>query len=518
MPLRRFALAGIAGIAALAAAAGSVSCVREPAPDRLTIALPHEVTTLDPHATFTLPNLAVLLNVYETLVSSDSEMRLAPCLAQRWENPDLTTWVFHLRPNVRFHGGKVLDSGDVVYSFDRLLRRRDLKMSGYLLYIESVEAVGPLAVRIRTTRPLSVLLNKISYVAIVPRGSEDARLAAGEDGTGPYRLVRFRPDAIELARNDRYWGARPFAREVTIRLGVAPDKARRLIENGGANLVQCNSRALLPPAGRPDRYRVVRQPDVFVRHLQYDLQRDSTPGVPGGHNPFRDIRVRRAINLAVDRNELVAALPSPASPASQLVPPFIFGFDPAIALPQPDLAQAARLLSEAGYPQGFDVRLDVRRHWEPAARNVARQLARVKIRADVRVYSDREFSEMDERGASSFSLEAFGCTTGDMSDILDNVLHSSDASHHFGLYNSAGYTSPEVDRLIEESAGIADPVARRSLLQKIDNLVMDDLVLIPLYLDEDVFAVDRTLSWHPRNDAMVLAADIAPAARAAVAR
>ena len=511
MSFPKWARAGVLAAAASAALAGS-SCTERPRNDSLTIALPYEVTTLDPHAAFTLSNLAILLNSYETLVSTDAEMHLVPCLAERWENPDQVTWIFHLRRNVRFHSGKLLDSRDVAYSFNRLLRRRDLQMSGYLIYIQSVEALDPETVRIRTTRPLAVLLNKTADVAIVPDGSTDEKLAAGEDGTGPYRLRRLQADSVRFERNERYWGAKPAFRAVTYRLAVNPARAIDLIRSGGANLVQCNSRAAARLAGPGGRIRVLRRPDLFLKHLAYDLGRETTPGVSGGRNPFRDIRVRRAINLAIDRDALAAGLPAPAVAASQLTPPFVFGFDPSITAPRPDPAEAKRLLKEAGYPHGFDVEFDVRRIFEPAAALVVGQLSAVGVRANLHVYSDRDFSNLAVPGAKTLILDRFGCTTGDISDILDNVVHSADAARHFGIFNLVGYANPEIDRLIEESAAITNTNARRSALQKIVGRVMADLVLIPLYVDEDDYALDRSLDWRPRNDGMVLAAEIRPAA------
>ena len=508
MDFRKRVRAGLLAAAASAALA-TAACSKSGPRDALTIALPYEVTTLDPHAAFTLSNLAILMNSYEPLVSTDADMRLSPCLAEKWENPDLETWIFHLRPNVRFHSGKLLEARDVAYSFNRLLLRRDLQMSGYLIYIRSVEALDRMTVRIRATRPLAVLLNKTTGVAIVPDGATDEKLASGEDGTGPYRVRRLRPDSIEFVRNESYWGATPAFRTVTYRLATTPARALDLIRSGGAGLVQCNSReaAKLPDA----LYRVVRRPDLFLKHLAYEMGRESTPGVPGGRNPFRDVRVRRALDLAIDRDALAAELPAPAVPASQLTPPFIFGFNPAVTARRPDRAEALRLLREAGYPHGFRVRFDVRRLFEPASVLVARQLAAVGIRADLRVYSDREFADLAEPGAKTLILDRFGCTTGDIGDIFDNVVHSPDAARHFGIFNSAGYSNPDIDRQIEESASLTNTDARRGALQKIVARVMDDLVLIPLYVDEDDYAFDRSLDWRPRNDGMVLAAEVRPA-------
>jgi peptide/nickel transport system substrate-binding protein len=462
--------------------------------------VPYEIDTLDPHARNALFNYAVNLNLYETLVTSDAEMRLAPGLAERWENPDLLTWVFHLRRNVRFHDGRKLEAADVVYSFERLLHRQDLEMAGYLIYIDRIEALDQMTVRIRTTRPLAILLNKIRFVAIIPRGASDAELSRNADGTGPFRIGSWRGNVLKLVRNERYWGPAVWASDVTMRLAASPAEAIEALRGHGAQLVQCNSRRLLTEPGLTEGYRIERRPNIFVKYLGYDLLHETTPGVAGGPNPFRDLRIRQALDLALDRRQLVDALPIPAVPASQLVPPFIFGFDPSIRTPAVDLLAARRLLASAGYPNGFDVAMDVRQIFEPAARNVQMQLARIGIRADLRVEADRDFFTRANAGVASFHVSRFGCTTGDISDILDNVLHTPDPTRHFGIHNWVGYSNPTVDREIEESAGIYDVSARREVLQQIVSRAMADLVWIPLYVDEDIFAIDPALSWRPRND------------------
>jgi peptide/nickel transport system substrate-binding protein len=468
----------------------------------LTIALPYEVTTLDPHAAFTVSNLAVLMNVYEPLAAFDADMRLVPRLARSWENPDPETWIFHLRRGVRFHDGRSFAAADVVYSFERLRKRTDFEMSGLLVSIDSVDAVDPETVRIRTRKPSPILLNKLVSVAIVPHGATDASLANGADGTGPYLLRRFHANGVELARNDGYWGARPFADEAVYRLGESPDRALDLVRTHSAGLALCNTRAIGSGAAA---YRVLRAPDVFVKHLGFDL---GSTSLHGGPNPFRDIRVRRAIDLAIDREALVAALPAPAVPARQLTPGFIFGYDPALPARPADRAEALRLLAAAGFPNGFPIGLDVRRLFEPAAREVARQLALVGIRAPVWVHSDLELASPDARRSLAFFLDRFGCTSGDISDLLDDVIHTAEPERHFGLYNTVGYSNREIDAMIEESDSTVETTMRRDRLHRIVEAVSQDLVMIPLYVDEDVYAIDPSLRWHPRDDGMVLAAEV----------
>src|SRR5258706_11940453 len=107
------------------------------APDSVAISVPYEVANLDPHVRNALSSFAIVLQLYEPLVSTDLDMQIQPCLARRWENPDPSTWVFHLEPSVFFHSGKPMRAEDVVYSFDRIQKNPALEMGGYTIYIRS---------------------------------------------------------------------------------------------------------------------------------------------------------------------------------------------------------------------------------------------------------------------------------------------------------------------------------------------------------------------------------------------
>src|SRR4029453_7659943 len=118
------------------------------------------------------------------LVSLAHDMTIEPSLAKYWETPDPRTWVFHLNSGVRFHNGKILDSEDVVYSFHRVLTEKGLQRTGYVINIEEVKALDPLTVHVRTRRPVSILLNKLVFIPIIPNGIDEKKLANQVNGTG----------------------------------------------------------------------------------------------------------------------------------------------------------------------------------------------------------------------------------------------------------------------------------------------------------------------------------------------
>lgn len=498
---------GVLAVALLAAALPACAR-RRPAPDALTLSVPYELETLDPHARNRLSNFAVASHFYEPLVTTDRNMAIHPCLATRWDNPDLLTWVFHLRPGVRFHGGRPLRAADVVFTFERLLASRDLAMAGYVQNIRSVREIDPMTVEIRTGTPMSILLNKLRFVLVVPAGASG--LATRVDGTGPYRLTGFDRDReVRMRRNDAFWGERPAMREVTFRLARSPEQALADLAQGRSDFVQANSRAAEDVVRRLPGVVMAKENGIFVKFLSFDLARDVPPVCPAPKNPFRSRAVREAIGLAIDRHALVARLRTFAIPAWQSVPPSIFGYNPQLPEPPTDPPRARRILAEAGYPNGFTVTLHARRLFDDAVPPVVEMLAAVGVTVVPHLLTDPEyFDVVSTRHESCFFLSRFGCPTGDISDILDNAMHSRDERRHLGAQNDANYSSPALDRKIEESASTLDMERRRPLLTQIIADLSSELVWIPLYIEQNVFLHRDRLSFRPRADEFVLAAEI----------
>jgi peptide/nickel transport system substrate-binding protein len=165
-------------------------------------------------------------------------------------------------------------------------------------------------------------------------------------------------------------------------------------------------------------------------------------------------------------------------------------------------------LTEAGFPDGFDVTLHVRKLFEDAGLLVKEQLANAGIRVDLRVLPDTEILPGLRKHQYTFYLSRIGSPTGDASDVTDNCLHSLDPAKRYGVMNYGEYKNPEVDKAIEESARIPQLEKRRNLIQSIMRTVMEDVVWVPLYIDQDVFAIDQRFSWKPRNDSFVFASEI----------
>jgi peptide/nickel transport system substrate-binding protein len=483
----------------------AIGCRSATAPPEITIAVPYEVTTLDPHLEDTVANFALHANVYDPLVATDGSLRIQPALADRWETPDPNTWVFHLRPGVRFHSGRALRADDVVASCERL-RGQD-QMRAYLGSVESITAPDDSTVVMKTRRPTSTLLNGLSRVLIVPRGHAD--LATTADGTGSYAVADWVPGRkLTLRASEHAWAGVPSVARVTYALGLAPDAACAGAAAGTYQLAQCNSRRAVEALGTGSGVRILRHDNLLVKYLGLDLGRAETPFVPGRPNPFRDRRVRQALTLAIDRSSLVGSLASDATPAGQPVPRFVFGFDPTIAPPDTDLVRARALLAAAGVGDGFPVVAHVRRVVQESAQDLQRSLLQIGVRMEPRVVSDEEFYRVMGNGQYSMWVSRFACQSGDASELLLAMVHTPDEERGYGWNNWSGWSDPEMDREIEASATILRPEERRVALSRLVRRVTDELVLLPLYSDQDVYVLRPGLQWSPRNDSVIRAAEV----------
>lgn len=495
------------GLALVSVLAG---CAREAkSPVTLRVALPSELQSLDPHVSDTAGAFTVLGNVYEALVTTDPGLGRRPNLALRWHNPDPLTWDFELDPAARFHSGKPLTAADVVFSFRRAIAQPGLDIRYYLGDVERVAARGPHALRLELKRPTPALLSKLGHVYVVPAGSTQESLERAPEGTGPYRVTGWRAGSeIELEAVPGGRHATPAVARIKLQVNVAPDLAVRGLLDGEHDLALLGLTRLARslPEGE---FSLQRRESMQVKYLGFDVERAVTPQVQG-RNPFRDRRVRQAIHLAIDRQALVAGLPNDASPANQLVPRHVFGFDTSLPEVVPDRVQARALLRQAGYPEGFAVSLHTREILKEAALPLVDQLATVGIRARVVVLPDPRYFDLLDRRETSLWLDRWSCTTGESGEMFENAFHSPDPARGLGGFNESGFSDPAMDRAIETALALEDLQRRRVALADLMARIMHEAIWVPLYTDDEVWAVRRSFVWRPRSDFWLRLAEVAP--------
>ena len=477
-------------------------------PGDLRVAVGYELASLDPHLDNSFESFSQLSNIYESLAAFDRDLGLVPALAVSWSNPDATTWAFRLRPGVRFHDGSPLTTRDVVYSVMRL--KQDQTLTARTLLSEVTEAtVENDEVVLRTGRPSARLLNDLAGVLIVRAGSTRESLEAHPNGTGPYAFESWTPRRLlRLRRHEGYWGAKPAHAGVQVEMSVTDEQTASALREGRLSVVPGAGTSAERAASEGSRYRLVRQPSLFLWHLGFNLSSPTLPGSAGVPNPFRRSEVREAIDLALDRSRIAAAASPGAVPASHIIPKAVFGHDPGQPASIRDIQRARRLLEGAGYPRGFDVDIHAANATSRLVLDEVRaQLAEIGIRVAVAARpSGDEFWLALKGGKLAFWLLAYGSMTGD--SVLSDQFHSPDPVRNLGLDNFAGYSNPDLDRLIEDADVILDPARRLPALQKAVRQVEDQHLSIPLYHNRVLYIVDRALTFEPRVDLLLRYADV----------
>lgn len=490
-------------VAAVALAIGGgvfgLACREAPVPAApvrpLHIALPAEPVALDPHLHLDLVAASILSNIYEGLVGFDAEMSLLPALASSWESPDDLTWVFRLREDVFFHDGRRLTARDVLASFDRVRNHPQSQQESILVAVDSWRAQDPETVEVRTRLPYPILLNKLAQVMIVPADSPD--LISTPVGTGPFRFVARRPGAIELAPHDRHWRGPPEAPAVTFHL--EPDAEVRVsgLLEGRFDLIQDLSSTLRSAVRTSHQTRLVGRDSLLVNYLR--LLRSEPP--------FSDPRVREAIRIGLDREELVRELLAGlGTPAGQMVGPNVFGYDPEYRPPPFDLERARSLLAAAGIVPGTPLRLTHRAGVE--VEPIVRQLARLGFAVEPQPMPWEVLYHALQGGGVKLYYGSYACTSGDASDLFDSMVRIRD-----GRPAAGNPPIPGLAELIQTASVAGEMTARRALLTRVMREVMGANGLVPLLVPRDEYGIRRDLRWKPRLDGSISVTEIGFAPR-----
>ncbi len=467
-------------------------------PGYVTVALENGPITLDPRfaTDATASQIGDLL--FDGLTRLDDQSRRVPQLAASWDMPDAQTYVFHLREGFRFADGQPLTATDVKATYDAVLDPRTLSPKLQALEpIDQVEVLDALTIRFRLRHPFAPFLNETGLGILSARQVSTAptKPLAQPDGSGPFRLREFVPDEkVVMARNEAYPLGWPHLAGVVFT--VIPDAVARLLElkRGTLDLVQ---NGIEPDAldwlRRQPNVEVATSPGTSFQYLGINL-RDPH---------LSDVRVRKAIAHAIDRNAIVQTiLKGLATPATGLLPPTHWAYSarvPAYAY-NPKLAK--QLLDAAGHPDPDGdgplprFRLSYKTTTVELRRRIAEvlqeQLAQVGIALDIRNYEWATFYNDIKRG--NFQLYSLAWVGVEDPDIYYLTCHSSQLPPQG---NNRGYfEEATIDSLTETARRTTDQEERHRLYAEVQHRLGQLLPIIPLWWTTNVAATNRRLQGY----------------------
>ncbi|WP_459616640.1 ABC transporter substrate-binding protein [Bordetella sp. 2513F-2] len=533
-------------LAMLATGAGIAGLTGAAQAQTLTIALSSEPTSADPHYHKQTQNDAFSAHVYSSLIGRDAQMNLVPALATSWKNLDDLTWEFKLRDDVKFSNGQPFTSEDVLFTICRTLNNETNVSQSYMdltKRITDVQTPDAHTVIIKTSAPLPLLPAEVArslpilWNGIVEHGKLHfdpkagcgvtgpwptvADFNNGKDaiGTGPYTLKSYvKGTGIQLVRNENYWGPKPYWKEV--KMVPVPNAGPRLtgLLSGDFDVIENPAARDLQRLKSNKDFGFVATPSTRLIFFQPDVARNPSPLVKAadGKNPLQDLRVRRAISMAIDRKTIVARLmDGMATPAYQYMPDGMFGGLADAPEIKYDPEGAKKLLAEAGYPDGFELTLSTPNdryvNDGQVAQAVAQYLSRIGIKAHVDAMTASIYFPKRAKREFSFSMGGWPSEVGEASGLFQLWVASLDSPNSLGTSNYGGFSNPEFDKVYKQAIVTVDPAQRKPLLEQATRIALDNVPLIPLHFESSIWAFRKGITYEGRRDQFTLAMSVKPA-------
>ena len=480
----------IAWILALWGLVGSpLPALAQGAKDTLSVDLPGEPASLDPHVQWDTDSYHVYRNIFDNLVTRNPDGKIVPQIAKAWRYENDITLVLDLRTDVRFHDGTPLTVDDVAWSVQRIIDPafKSPQLSQFNSIVKA-EAVGTDKVRLTTSSPYPALLAQLVKLSIVPRayvqkvGNE--KFNVEPMGSGPYRFVTWQKGVrVTLAANESYWRGRPPFKTVTFQM--VPDTATRI-----ANL----------KTGRADIIRQLNPDDAASLKGESRLQILSGPTERTGYlfinalaGPTKDVRVRHAIAHAINRQLLIdALLGGYGRPVTILLTPANFGYIEGMKGYPFDPTRARQLLKEAG-AEGAEISLYTSPAYDQRLVQAIQQMLQevgLKVaisQTDQPTFLKRRQGKPEEAG--SISLGRWSCACQDADGVIFPLFHSQ------SLW--AKYANPAFDDVVTRARQTLKDDERLKHYREAFAILEQDVPGIGLYQDFAIYAARRELSWKP---------------------
>jgi len=478
-----------------------------------------DITTMDPHGNNEGLTNGFLGHIYEPLVCRDKQLKIEPCLAVSWELQNPTTMRFRLRPNVRFHDGSPFGADDVVFTIERALSDTS-NFKPYLAGVKQASKVDDLTVDILTDGPVPVLLPQLTRVLIMSkawctkhnvtkpqdyRNKEETYASRNANGTGPYVFRSREADVKTVAvANSNWWGKMEGNVNEIVYMPIKSDATRlAALLSGEIDFVLDPSPQDIARLKQDPKIKVVEGMEYRTIFLGMDQKRDELQySSVKGKNPFKDKRVREAMQNAIDLNAIKSQVMRGLSvPTAVMFAPQVDGYPKDLdVVKKPDLEKAKRLIADAGYAQGFEVTLDCPNNRyiadEKICVAVAGMLSKINVKVKVNAMPRAQYFPKIQNNDTSFYMLGWGVPTLDSQYALQSLIRTAIAKTADGDYNLGRYSNPKVDDAIDKLKTELDAKKRAALAREASLIHMQDVGHIPLHF--------QVIPWAMRSNVSVV--------------
>ena len=476
----------------------------------LVAALNADIQTADVQKTS--KDYEVPFNIFDRLVDvevgTDGNSKIVPSLAESWEiSDDGLEYTFHLRQGVKFHNGNDFTAEDVAYTFHRMLtveggvntefidqiKGADELLAGETDTLEGVEVVDDYTIKVTLKEPFAGFLASISSPGVSIYDSE-ATEAAGDQfgmdpavtvGTGPFEFSSWSfNNQLVLTRNEDYWKGASGLPGVVIKIIPDTETQSMMFESGELDILDLDY-----AADSADRFtetypdQIVQGPRVGIVYFTMNFNKE----------PFQDVRVRKAVQMSIDRQAILDALYGGRGQVEQgIFPHGLIGFNPDQEEIKYDPEAAKALLAEAGYADGFDMEIaadsSASDTMTMALEIVSDQLAEVGIRAEIKNYDESTWLETRKSGELGSFMSTWSADYNDP----DNFIYTFFGNEEKTRIRSINYPDTEVMERVAKARTIVNEDERLAEYKALEEkLIHEDAAWVPMFSRLHLFAVSK---------------------------
>jgi peptide/nickel transport system substrate-binding protein len=488
-----------------------------------------DLNSLDPYSLNETFALAAIGNVMEGLTKRDKDLKVIPGLAERWENPEPLRWRFYLRKGVKFQGGEDFTADDVVFSADRV-RHPDSQSRNRVQAETKVVKVDDHTVDFVTTSPNPIIFYEWDtwYIfsktwaeangAQLPQSAKASSLnpwALKVNGTGPFVIEQHTPGVKTVYKpNPNWWGKPEHNLTEAIFQTIKSDATRvAALLSGEIDMMDPVPPQDIERINSGAKTQVLVGPELRTIFFNMDSMRDELKYASvKGKNPFKDARVRKAFYQAIDIEAIKSKVMRNMSvPSALLISPLLFPPGSVIKRHPYSVEAAKALMAEAGYKDGFELRVDCPNdryvNDEAICQAVVAMLSRINVKATLNAQPKAKFFEMagpTNKYDSSFNLLGWTPGSGDSYNVIEQIMSCRDVDGKGGTFNYGGWCDPRIAELAKRILSETDKPKRDGMILDAFKIVHEDVGLIPLHQQSLAWGISKGIKMTQRADNQIL--------------